>query len=294
MHEHSPEFNGVFRRRQLPHWVVEGKPIFITRCLKGSLSNIGLKRIRQYRQHLDDRQPPPDLTHAGWELKKDKLVFKLMDNLLDEASPVKHLEDERQAKVVFDALLHFANERYKLFAFVVMPSHHHWLFLPAEEWVARTRGMLKGRTPREFLSQTLQSYTANCCNKLRGESGQYWQHKTFDHWVRHEAELFRIVYCIENNPVKAGLTASPTQYRWSSAPYEKCTEFESEKRSAWDKHPGLSVRQASSHHTDATNIAIGVRSASNMMRLGSLLMAMLMTSKDAYPTVFRSGATCYR
>lgn len=176
-----------------------------------------MKQIRMYRQQLDDRKPPADLSRAVWELKKDKLVFKLMDELLDNASAVRHLEDDRQAEVVFDAFLHFANERYSLFAFVVMPSHHHWLFLPKDAWVAQSLDMLKGRTPREFLSQCLQSYTANQCNKLRGKKGQYWQHETFDHWVRDESELLRIISYIEQNPVKAGLADTPANYRWSSA-----------------------------------------------------------------------------
>ena len=36
------------------------------------------------------------------------------------------------AEIVRNAFLHFADERYHLLAFVVMPSLHHWLFLPLE------------------------------------------------------------------------------------------------------------------------------------------------------------------
>ncbi len=59
------------------------------------------------------------------------------------------------------------------------------------------------------------------CNRVRGETGVYWQHETFDHWARDEAETLRIIYYIENNPVKAGLAATAEEYRWSSARIRK-------------------------------------------------------------------------
>ena len=37
--------SGVFRRRNLPHWDVPGHPVFITGCLRGSLSLKDLKQI---------------------------------------------------------------------------------------------------------------------------------------------------------------------------------------------------------------------------------------------------------
>ena len=59
------------------------------------------------------------------------------------------------------------------------------------------------------------------CNRVHGESGQYWQHETFDHWARDHAELLRIIDYIEMNPVRAGLAAMPEDYNWSSARIRK-------------------------------------------------------------------------
>jgi putative transposase len=216
------EPEGIFRRRRLPHWGVEGKPIFITACLDGSISAAGLSRIQHYREELDGRTKPPQPSEHEWERKKDKLVFRLVDELPDHQSPVRHLEDERQAKIVQDAFLHFADERYSLFAFVVMPSHHHWLFLPNERWSQAAveqaiEERAKRKTPREIISHSVQSYTGTMCNRIRGESGSYWQGETFDHWARDEDETYRIIHYIENNPVKAGLADRPEQWQWSSA-----------------------------------------------------------------------------
>ena len=122
--------DGIFRRRHLPHWDVEGKPLFITACLDGSISAAGMKPIQQYRLELDAQPRPAHLSEQEWDRNKDKLLFVLVDDLLDHQSPVRHLADDRQAEIVQNAFLHFAGERYTLLAFVVMPSHHHWLFLP--------------------------------------------------------------------------------------------------------------------------------------------------------------------
>ncbi|TWT67495.1 hypothetical protein [Allorhodopirellula solitaria] len=213
---------GIFRRRNLPHWDVPGHPVFITGCLKGCFSAIGLKQIDQCREKLDRRPKPGKFSADQWEHHKQKLFFSFVDSLLDHHSPVHHLTDEEQAKIVVNAFLHFADERYKLLAFVVMPSHHHWLFRINEDWadteIQRLRRLgKKDRTPREIISHSIQSFTATMCNRSRGVEDTYWQQETFDHWARTEIEAIRIIRYIENNPVKAGLCAAAEDYRWSSA-----------------------------------------------------------------------------
>ena len=154
------DFDGIFRRRNLPHWDVVGKPVFITACLEGSISTAGLSQIHRHRDELDRRLRPAGINEEQWEWNKQKLVFKFVDDLLDHQSPVTHLRDDRQANTVQDAFLHFAGERYTLLAFVVMPSHHHWLFHPDEEWAyeAAERGRqekVELRTPREIISHSV-------------------------------------------------------------------------------------------------------------------------------------------
>jgi len=72
--------DGIFRRRHLPHWDVEGKPVFITACLEGSISAAGLSRIRKYRDQLDHRPRPDGLSAERWEVRKHKLVFGFVDD----------------------------------------------------------------------------------------------------------------------------------------------------------------------------------------------------------------------
>lgn len=219
------EFNiGTFRRRQLPHWDVDGAPVFITACAEGSLSAIGLQRLRRYRKSLDEKPAPEGLSAVEWKTTKSKLVFAFMDNMLDHQSPVRPLEDPQLAEIVQTCFFRFAGERYHLYSWCVMPSHHHWLFLPLEPWSTESVQAARAKsgrivTARELISQSIQSYSANECNRARGVKGRFWQNETFDHWVRNDEELTRIIQYIERNPVKAGLVKEPHEWPWSSAAF---------------------------------------------------------------------------
>jgi putative transposase len=64
---------------------------------------------------------------------------------------------------------------------------------------------------------SLKSYTGHEANKILGRTGSFWQHESYDHWVRDDEELARIVAYINANPVKAGLTKYAHEYPWCSA-----------------------------------------------------------------------------
>jgi len=89
-------------------------------------------------------------------------------------------------------------------AFAIMGNHVHVLMRP-QQAPSRILQFLKGTTARE-------------ANRILCRTGQpFWQRESYDHCVRDEAQMERIVAYIENNPVKAGLVAHASQYRWSSA-----------------------------------------------------------------------------
>ena len=64
---------------------------------------------------------------------------------------------------------------------------------------------------------SLKSYTAHKANKILGRQGPFWQHESYDHWVRDEAELERIVAYIIANPVTVKLVAQPYDWYFGSA-----------------------------------------------------------------------------
>ncbi len=61
----------------------------------------------------------------------------------------------------------------------------------------------------------LKGGTAHEANRLVGRSGAFWEHESYDHYVRDEEELERIILYVLGNPVKAGLVADWRAWPWS-------------------------------------------------------------------------------
>ncbi len=133
--------------------------------------------------------------------------FAMVDRLLDKARTGPfYLRQPILAALVVDAIRY--NElvlgHYFLHAFGVMPNHVHLLISP--------------RVPLPQLTKSLKNITASRSNRLLNRVGNpFWQRESYDHEVRSESEMERIRRYIEGNPVRAGLVAEPSQYRWSSA-----------------------------------------------------------------------------
>jgi len=217
--------DGLFRRRRLPHWDVEDGTYFVTACLAGSIPAQGMLRLQAFRDDLDQRPRPDGLSLQEWEDRKHKLLFAQFDNIIDCEPSVRHLATPAAAAIVERSLRFFAGDRYDLLALVVMPSHFHWVFHPRASWVQscidenRRAGKPTPRSPRERIMQSVKGYSANRCNRLLGMHGQFWQDESYDHIVRDDEELFRIIDYIEDNPVKAGLVTRREDWLWSSAAY---------------------------------------------------------------------------
>ena len=214
------------RRRDLPHWDVPHAAYFITSCLEGSIPAQGLLDIDDYRASLQRRPRPTGKSEEAWTTNCWKLVFARTESWLDMQPAVRHLSDTRLAQLVVDAFYFFADHRYKLLAFVVMPSHIHWVFQPMESWVSQLGPQITVRSPRERIIHSINRHTAAECNKLLGLSGTFWQHESYDHWIRDAEEMERIIRYVEGNPVKAGLVDLPEQWPYSSAWDRKRTGME--------------------------------------------------------------------
>ncbi len=66
---------GVFRRRNLPHWDMPGYPVFITGCLQDSISQAGMKQIEDYREQLKRKQRPASMSIDDWEHRQQRLMI---------------------------------------------------------------------------------------------------------------------------------------------------------------------------------------------------------------------------
>ncbi len=62
--------------------------------------------------------------------------------------------------------------------------------------------------------------SAKLANAALGRSGAFWQHESYDHFARDEAELERIIKYVIYNPVKAGLVDDWTKWKWTYCKYD--------------------------------------------------------------------------
>lgn len=173
-----------FYRRKLPHWQPEGRPIFLTWRLYGSL---------------------PHSKVSGPTTEGQR--FLALDRQLDVAtSGPMFLKDPRIANAVEESLFIAADqwELFDLFAWAVMSNHVHVLLQP--------------RKPLKEVTRAIKNTSARRANAILGRTGQpFWQPESFDHWARNGEQFDRIVRYIEENPVKAGLVECPEMWPWSSA-----------------------------------------------------------------------------
>lgn len=210
-----------FRRRRLPHYDKPGAIYFVTSCLNGSIPALGLNQIAKYRQFLAGKAIPQGMTTQQWARHKWKLEFAKSDQWLDQHPAARHLESEALAAEVENTLLHFAGERYAIWAWVVMPSHFHWVFEPLLRWVKGLGDSADDRTPRERIMHSIKRHSARQCNRIRGLRGTFWQDESYDHCVDNVDELQRVIEYVEQNPVKADLVDDASEFRFSSASYRK-------------------------------------------------------------------------
>jgi REP element-mobilizing transposase RayT len=176
-----------YYERNLPHWHPEGKAVFLTWRLSGSLPRSVLARVASL--HDDPRKQ-----------------FLAAERTLDGAlvGP-RWLAQPEIALLVANALQRGIElDRFLLRSWVVMPNHVHVLLEPTGSVRAITKG-IKGAT-------------AQGANAILGRVGKpFWQDESFDRWVRNPAEFERVRSYIENNPMKARLVERPEDWQWSSA-----------------------------------------------------------------------------
>jgi putative transposase len=115
------------------------------------------------------------------------------------------LDHPQAAETVEGALLHFDDERYRLWAWCIMSNHVHVVVQQQPGW----------RLSR--IIHSWKSFTANQINKIHGRTGPVWHREYFDRFMRNDAELVAVIEYVEQNPVRAGLVSRATDWRWSSA-----------------------------------------------------------------------------
>jgi REP element-mobilizing transposase RayT len=196
-----------FYRRKLPHWQPPNATYFITIRLANSLPKHRIKLLKEERKRLQGRRGRSEDEDSidDWINRK---IFAKYEQLLDsgEGGPV-WLEKSSVAELVADAIHYRDQKEFDLISYCIMPNHLH-LVLEMEE---------KGKNevmPLTNMLRRFKSYTALKANRLLGRQGAFWQAESYDHVVRNNKELQRIIKYVIYNPVKAKLVE-----KWSDWPH---------------------------------------------------------------------------
>ena len=109
------------------------------------------------------------------------------------------------AELLIDTLYFYRGEgRFELHEFVIMPDHFHLIITPEE------------RIPLEKAVQYIKGGYAAAARRKLGLS-EVWQPKPTNHRIRDAADYEKHRDYIFDNPVRAGLTAYPEDFPFSSA-----------------------------------------------------------------------------
>ena len=175
------------KQANLPHWEQDGTTCFVTFRLADAMPQEKLDEWRAEKELWLKRNPEP------WDMETEIIYHERfgeqINRYLDSNYGSCVLQEPQIRKIVEDPLAHFDGERYRLFAFVVMPNHVHVLFTP-----------MPGNTISDIL-HTWKSFTAHSINKALELSGPLWQKEYWDRYIRNEHQFERTVdYIIDNNP----------------------------------------------------------------------------------------------
>ena len=224
----------IFYQRHLPHYQPPGCTFFVTFRLTGSLPFYVIQKLKAEHEAqlklisgIEDQKVKKE-QYRNYQTS----YFEKFDSILDKyRSKARWLIQHAVAEKVKEAIHFRDGNEYGLIAYTIMPNHVHMVFsLLVEEgngfvsngknYSQNINDRIVGRTDCSTyivtdILKSLKWYTAKECNKILNRSGAFWQHESYDHVVRDEDELSRIVKYVLNNPVKAGLVDKWEDWKWS-------------------------------------------------------------------------------
>jgi len=199
-----------FYERTLPHYQLPGAMLFVTFRLAdsipaGILRELAAKadRVEAMLQNMKD---PLDRQAQAY-LEQRRLFGEWDEALHVSRSGPAWLRERTIAELLCDSMRRRDGAVYELIAYCIMPNHVHVVFVP----LAKPDG---GCHSLSSIMHSLKRYTAQQANLLLGREGPFWQHESYDHIVRDEAERVRIVRYVLSNPEKAGLVTLGENWPW--------------------------------------------------------------------------------
>ena len=205
----------IFYRQHLPHIQPAGATFFVTFRLAESIPTTAIERLYEEalmteRRILQIKSKPEQQQEMVLAKKRQ---FARWDAVLDAAACGPNwLSQPVVARVVSEAIYYHDNRTIDLDCFCIMSNHVHVVLTPLEEAAG-------GFFSLSRILHSIKSDSANRANRIIGREGRFWQHESYDHYVRDPEELRRIRRYVLDNPVKAGLADTCDRWAWSYCKY---------------------------------------------------------------------------
>jgi putative transposase len=114
------------------------------------------------------------------------------------------LAEPAEKQRIISTLAHYrAQGRYRLFGFVVMSNHVHFVIQPS---------------PDESFSEIARDFKTwtSGHNAAKPPNCPLWERRFDDNRIKSTEELWSVLKYIHNNPVRAGIVSKAEGYEWSS------------------------------------------------------------------------------
>lgn len=153
-----------------------------------------IDRFTTTRRNLPHWQLPGATYFLTWRASRERLLEP----------------DDRT--IALNAIRFWDDQKWRVFAAVVMPDHVHALVRPLPLNAADVAAV-------EFhnlseLTRSVKGYSSNRINRRQGHAGTFWQDESYDHIIRDDREFEETWAYIIYNPMKAGLVETPETYPW--------------------------------------------------------------------------------
>ncbi len=137
---------------------------------------------------------------------------------------IKVFIQEKYCSILINNIKHYQKKyEFVILGYVIMPNHFHWIVKTEPKFgnISSIMRDIKKYTAWEVLD-LLKQENSELVEEFRkevkqGQKQQFWIHRFDDQVIRNEKMLWTKLKYIHNNPVKAGLVATPTEYKYSSA-----------------------------------------------------------------------------
>jgi len=180
--------------RSLPHWRQDGATYFVTFRLADSLPQSKLDELRDFKAEWERQNPDPRSRDQTDELARE--TMRRVEKWLDAGAGSCLLRHSAHAASVVEHLHYFADTRYQLGCYVVMPNHVH----------VAVRPLQPAEHPLEIIVGGWKRFAAVDINRSQNRQGALWQEESFDRIIRDEEHLFRVIQYIGSNPQRAGIS----------------------------------------------------------------------------------------